>query len=71
MKIQRLQITIEPWALSADRRILRVQVETDGELKTFERAVSENEFRAFFDCLMDEASREIKRLCFKKPDERT
>lgn len=67
MKIQRLQITIEPWGLDASLKAIRVKVSADGIVHSAIIYADHSGFVSEFDFYMNEARREILRLV--KPDE--
>lgn len=62
MKINHLSIRMEPYSFIDGAKQVRVTVVVDGRELHYDHTVKENEFESFYDWLMDEAKREIKKI---------
>jgi len=62
VKINHLSIRMEPYSFIDGAKQVRVTVVVDGRELHYDHTVKENEFESFYDWLMDEAKREIKKI---------
>jgi hypothetical protein len=53
---------MEPYSFIDGAKQVRVTVVVDGRELHYDHTVKENEFESFYDWLMDEAKREIKKI---------